>query len=91
MPDPKVSLLPTALTDLPPDSPWWAKYLAENAGTIWKKFTFLALTIAAGFNELQDIPGLDTILSPNMSRHLNTAIVVSGAILAFVNQKKPNA
>jgi hypothetical protein len=88
--DTKVSILPTALTDLPPDSPWWARWIASNAGQIWKKFTTIILAILGTISLMAEIPGTkELFVGHEHAMHIFDLVVAySGIILAYVNQQK---
>jgi hypothetical protein len=84
-----ISLSPTNRPDLPPDTPWGARLIVENAGQIWKKFTTLALALLFLINGLQSVPGFKDLFAghPTMLFYVNTAIALSGMVLAYVNQQ----
>src|SRR5678816_1117539 len=52
---PTVSAVPSARTDLPADSPWWAKWIVANVSEAWKMFSVNVPTICAVMIEANEL------------------------------------
>ena len=62
---------------LPPDAPWWAKWLVANAGDWWKWLSTWLIGVAAAAPMLYEVlPELQNQLSPTASRYVQTVLVL---------------
>ena len=85
-----VSAAPTARTDLPPDAPWWARWIVANASEAWKMFSVNIPVIGAALIEVDQASGgqLMQLVPASWRPHAAAAALVGAAVLRLVNQKK---
>ncbi len=87
MDETKTGILPVARTDLPPEAPWWAKYLAVKISEGWKLLSVNVPIICGVVIEISTTFG--DLIPKEWMPHLATLALWATAILRFVNQKKP--
>ena len=86
----KTTLLPVANTDLPPDAPWWARWIVANAREGWKFLSFNVPIISAAVIEADQASGgqLMNLLPATWRPHVAALGLVGVALLRFINQQK---
>lgn len=74
---------------LPPDAPWWARWIVANWKDAWKWFTtwvFAALAIVPQLQEHTEL--LTGLLTPSQFNKLVSVLALLGFVLRLVNQQR---
>lgn len=78
--------------DLPPDTPWWARILVDNAHRCWRWASVELATLMAIVPMLYEyVPTVDEYLSATQKHYLMTTLAVLTIIARITRQEKPNA
>lgn len=77
------------VTDLPPDAPWYARWIVANVRESWKWFSVNLPLICAGliqvYTQYQD--QLESLVPKSWVPHITTAMLVLIALSRLVNQR----